>query len=120
MGTTLDIQLITSFLQTVKKEIEKGNRIFLDFRCVDSNGKMVSAKQALIDIGITKSKYIWNYIKELTPRECFRISRDYDIKRDMNSEMFEFIKKINKNDVYIKLTLNDKGVVCLSFHISSK
>lgn len=45
---------------------------------------------------------------------------DYDTRRDMNSEIFEFIKVINKKDVYIKLTINDRGAVCLSFHISNK
>lgn len=120
MAVILDIQLITSFLEIVRREIDKGNRVFIDFRYIDSNGKRVSAKQGLIDIGITKSKLIWDYIKALTPQECFRVSRDYDVKRDMNSEMFEFMKRINNKDVYIKLTLNDKGVVCLSFHISNK
>ena len=43
---------------------------------------------------------------------------DHDRWRDYNSEMYKFIKKINGKDVYIKLTINRKGLLCLSFHES--
>ena len=120
MNCTLDIESITSFLITAKKEINKGNRIFVDYRTINSCGKQISVKQALLDIGIVKAKDIWKYILELKVEECFRISFDYDKTRDMNCEMFEFIKEINKNKVYIKLTMNDRGVICLSFHLSNR
>jgi len=107
-------------LQIASKEIKKGNRLFIDYRYINSNGKFVSAKQGLLDIGIVKSKDIWDHILKLRAEECFRVSMDYDIKRDMNSEIFEFLKIINKKKVYIKLTMNDIGIVCLSFHISNK
>lgn len=119
VNTTIDIETVTLFLITAKKEINKGNRIFIN-RVIDSSGKKISAKQGLLDIGIISSKELWNYILELKPEECFRISFDYDKTRDMNSEIFEFLKIINKKNVYIKLTMNDRGIICLSFHISNK
>ncbi len=109
-----------NFLNIAKKEIKKGNREFISYRFIKSNGKTVTTKQALLDIGIINSKEIWKYILELKPDECFKISKDYDNKRDFNSEMFEFIKLINKKQVYIKLTINDVNLVCLSFHIANK
>ena len=45
---------------------------------------------------------------------------DRDSHRDYNSKILIFIKKINHKDVYIKLTINRKGLLCLSFHESYK
>lgn len=120
INQVVDIGIVTSFLKTVKKEIKRGHRVFIGYRSISSNGKIVNAKQGLLDIGVVKASDIWKYIFELEPNECFRIGFDYDKSRDMNSELFEFIKKINKKNVYIKLFLNNRGVVCLSFHISNR
>ena len=120
INATIDNVVVESFLKTVKREIKKGNRSFVGHRNVCSNGKVISAKQALLDIGIVKIKEIWDVILNLEVSDCFRISMDYDKTRDMNSEIFEFIKVYNKLNVYIKLLINDRGVVCLSFHISNK
>lgn len=120
INQVVDIGIVTSFLKTIRKEIKRGHRFFIGYRSISSNGKIVNAKQGLLDIGIVKASDIWKYIFELEPNECFRIGFDYDKSRDMNSELFEFIKKINKKNVYIKLFLNSRGVVCLSFHISNR
>lgn len=120
INQVVDIDIVTSFLKTIRKEIKRGHRIFIGYRSISSNGKIVNAKQGLLDIGIVKASDIWKYIFELESNECFRIGFDYDKSRDMNSELFEFIKKINKKNVYIKLFLNSRGVVCLSFHISNR
>ena len=80
--------------------------------------KKISAKQALIDIGIMKVQDIWNYILELEADDCIKVDRDHDYSRDMNSEVYIFRKKINSKIVYIKLTMNDRGIICISFHES--
>jgi len=103
-----------------RKEIENNNVYFVGYRTVKSNGKEINAKQALLDIGISNKKEIWKYIKSLEVQDCFRISKDRDFKRDFNSEIFEFKKIINKKDVYIKLTINDRGLLCLSFHLDNE
>ena len=72
-----------------------------------------------MDIGINNSKEIWLHIKTLEVDDCFRISKDRDLKRDNNTEMFEFKKIINKKNVYIKLTINERGLLCLSFHLDN-
>lgn len=79
---------------------------------------MISAKQALIDIGIMKIEDIWHYILTLENKDCIKIERDRDYSRDMNSEVYIFKKNINGKDVYIKLTMNDRGIICISFHES--
>lgn len=119
MLSALDLSAVTTFLKMANREIEKKNVHFIGYRDIKYNNKVINAKQALLDIGIIKVEEIWKYVMELKPSECFRISRDRDYTRDYNTEMFEFKKVINKKIVYIKLTINNKGLLCLSFHIDN-
>lgn len=119
MLSVLDKDAVSLFLKIANKEIDRNNVYFVGYRMIESNGRIVNAKQALLDIGITNIKEIWSCIKKLEVCDCFRISRDRDSKRDYNSEMYEFKKFINKKLVYIKLTINDRGLLCLSFHLDN-
>ncbi len=119
MLSVLDKNTVSIFLKMARKEIEKNNVYFVGYRTVESNGKIKNAKQALLDIGINNLKEIWLHIKTLEVDDCFRISKDRDLKRDNNTEMFEFKKIINKKNVYIKLTINERGLLCLSFHLDN-
>lgn len=119
MLSSLDLAAVNSFLITARKEIDKNNVYFVYYRNVKSGNKVVNARQALLDIGIIKISEIWNHIKGLQPSDCFRISRDRDFSRDFNAEIYEFKKIINRKNVYIKLTINDKGLLCISFHIDN-
>ena len=82
----------------------------------------ISSKQALLDIGITNKKQIWDIILTLEEKDCVKVDFDYDKKRDTNSEMFIFKKEYNKSIIYIyiyiKLTMRKKGIICISFHKS--
>ena len=119
MFSTLDIDSINSFLKTCKKEIKKGNCYFVGYRKITVNSETISAKQALINIGIMKEKDIWNHILSLETEDCVKIDRDRDYSRDMNSEVYIFKKNINQKIVYIKLTMNSRGIICISFHEST-
>ena len=114
----LDLKSVDLFLKTCEKEINKGNSYFVDFRTLSINGKKISAKQALIDIGIMKEKQIWDFFLNLNIIYFFKVDFDYDTSRDMNSEIYVFIKELKGKDIYIKLTMNEKGIICLSFHES--
>lgn len=118
MLSTLDIDAVSSFLKICKREIQKRNCYFVGYRAININGKKLFAKQALIDIGIMKIDDIWKYILDLETNDCIKVDRDCDYSRDMNSEVYIFHKKINSKIVYIKLTMNDRGVICISFHES--
>ncbi len=118
MLNTLNIDTVSTFLKICKKEIKKKNCYFVGYRTININGKKVSAKQALIDIGIMKLQDIWKHIINLDAKDCIKIDRDRDISRDMNSEVYVFKKIINSKFVYIKLTMNDRGIICISFHES--
>ena len=116
--TKLDEFAVNAFLNTSKRLIHENKKEFAWYRRLDINGKVISARQALYDIGILNEKQLWNYVLELTSSELLYIDMDYDRRRDFNSEMYIFIKKINGTDVYIKLTINRRGLLCLSFHES--
>ena len=118
MLSTLDIDAVNTFLKICKREIEKKNCYFVGDRAININGKKISAKQALIDIGIMKVQDIWKHILDLGIDDCIKVDRDHDYSRDMNSEVYIFRKKINSKIVYIKLTMNDRGIICISFHES--
>ena len=118
MLSTLDLDTVNSFLKICRTEIKKRNCYFVGYRKLNINGKIISAKQALIDIGIMKEKEIWKYIENLESKECIKIERDRDYSRDMNSEVYVFKKIINGKMVYIKLTINDRGLICISLHES--
>lgn len=118
MLKNIDLDAVNLFLKTCRKEIKKRNCYFVGYRILNINGKVISAKQALIDIGIMNINEIWNYILELEERDCVKIDHDRDYSFDMNSEIYVFKKLINEKIVYIKLTMNDKGIICISFHES--
>ena len=119
MLSALDLSAVTTFLKMANKEIDNNNVQFIYYRKVEYNNKVVTARQALLDIGIIKEEEIWKHVKELKPENCFKISKDRDYKRDYNTEIYEFKKIINKKVVYIKLTINNRGLLCLSFHIDN-
>lgn len=116
----LDEFAVNAFLITSKKLIHENKKLFIWYRELNINGKILTAKQALYEIGIIREKEIWNYILELNSTDLIKIEMDRDSHRDYNSEIFVFIKKINSKDIYIKLTINRKGLLCLLFHESYK
>ncbi len=118
MLSTLDKNAVDNFLQLCKKESKMGNRQFISLRKVVIKGSVMSAYDALYNLGINDEKEMWNYILNLEVKDCIDVSFDYDASRDYNSEMYEFIIYINNTKVYIKLTYRNK-VICLSFHESN-
>jgi len=118
MLNTLTLDSVNAFLKLCRKEIEKGNCYFVGTRHINIKGKVISAKQALIDLGIMNIEDIWKYVSKLTKEDLVKVDFDYDSTRDTNSEIFIFKKIINKKLVYIKLTMRTKGIICISFHES--
>lgn len=107
------------FLKSVKRFVNSGLWKIIS-RKVSYDGKTVDWKQALVDLGIVNVKDAAYYLTNLKAQECFNISKDHDYKRDNNDDMYEFITYVNGIKTYIKLTINNFGVVCLSFHKSNR
>lgn len=122
MLTLADKTAVKSFLR-ISRELVKLKKCKLIPRVYNINGELIGYKDALLNIGILNINDIWKYIINLKEKECFRISRDYNLKMDMNSEIFEFKTNINNKKVYIKLTLRtirEDTIICLSFHESDR
>lgn len=117
MLSRLDKEAVKDFLKVCSREILKGHCHIVS-RELNINGRIISSKQALLEIGIMNPKQLWDYVLELTEDECIKVDFDYDPKRDYNSEFFVFKKIINKKTIYIKLTMRKRGIICLSFHES--
>lgn len=114
-----DIDIVKNFLKTVRNCIRKRKMILVNRNHIDIGGKIVNTKQALADLEMSIPD-MWKVVNNLTVEDFIRVSFDYDIKRDNNSEMVEFVKEIKNNKVYIKLTVDEiRGLVCLSFHRSN-
>ena len=111
---------VDTFLKICQREIKKGKCYFVGDRKIKSKNHYVSAKQALLDLGIMRKEEIWNYVLQLTKKDCIKVDFDYDLKRDFNSEMYIFKKEIHSKIAYIKLTMRPSGIICLSFHEDSK
>jgi hypothetical protein len=111
--TKLDIESARMFLKMAAKEIKNKNYYIIPHKYV--NGRKIKSVELIYKIGISNVNDIWNYILELTSEDCVDVSMDYDSKRDMNTEIYEFKKIINGKKVYIKLTIRNK-LICMSFH----
>lgn len=113
----IDYKIVKSFLKIVRTEIEKRNFILVPRKDIDIGSRIVNYKEALLDLGVD-IKDVPKYICNLNENECIKIELDYDKKRDMNSEWFIFLTIINGINTYIKISINNEGIVCLSFHRS--
>lgn len=117
MNKTIDLVAVTYFLNVIKKEILRNNFILEPRKDIDIGYKIVNYKEALLDLSITLQD-VKEKIINLKSTECIDISFDRDKNRDYNSEIFEFITYINEIKTYIKITMNDEYVICISFHRS--
>lgn len=115
----LDNKTVEIFLKQIDKELKKGHLRIIS-RKVDIGDKIVNHKQALLDLKIYSVEELKEKLYNLKIEDCFRVSFDYDITRDYNSEIFEFRKKVNGIQAYIKLFIDRNGVVCFSFHRSKE
>ena len=116
----LDKVAVKFFLGAVKREINKGNWKLVPRNNIQYDGKTVNYKQALLDLGIVNEKQVATYISNLKVDDCFDISRDNNLKKDYNDDMYEFITYVNNIKTYVKLTMNNYGVLCISFHKSDR
>jgi len=97
-----EVKEINNFLKAVKKEIREG-RFFL----IPRKKNLESAGE----LGVFPDE------------EILTLSyKDYDRgplpDKIFDGYVWEFIKKIDNNNTYIKLKVDERGCICLSFHKS--
>ncbi|VEF47276.1 Uncharacterised protein [Bacillus freudenreichii] len=105
-----------AFLTETKKLISIGKTDFIPRTYDHPSGKSIKWKEALMDIGLTSTNQIWDEIIKLTPSDyidgpCIDADRPKDGKT-----IWIFKKHIAGVLTYIKLKIDHRGCVCLSFH----
>ena len=101
----MDREQIEVFLREVKRLIESG-----DWRMVPRKKNLTG----LADLGLS----IQGAKKELLGLSYRHYDRGPLPDKDRDGDVWEFIKPVNKDRVYIKLKIDSRGCVCMSFHRS--
>ncbi len=102
----MDVQGINNFLVAVRLLISQGNIILVPRK---------KNLDSLAILGITRLQ-AYDVVKMLTFRD-YLAGPKKDYIGD-GRDVWEFLKDINEEEVYIKLKLNQEGCLCLSFHIA--
>jgi len=105
-----------AFLREAKQLISKGKRDFIKRTYDHPSGKKVRWIEALFEIGLTGVDQIWDETLKLTPYD-YREGPIVDKDRPADGKiLWIFKKEVNDNLTYIKLKIDHRGCVCLSFH----
>lgn len=105
-----------AFLQQAKQLIANGQKDFIKRTYVHPSGKRVKWMEALLDIGLTSPNQVWDEILTLTPNDYFS-GPSVDVDRpNEGSVLWIFKKEVNGKIVYIKMKIDQRGTVCISFH----
>jgi hypothetical protein len=111
-----DFNAKKAFLREAKQLISMGEKDFIKRTYDHPNGKKINWKEALLEIGLTSPNQVWEEALKLTPTDyvdgpCIDIDRPKDGK-----VIWIFKKKVNGVLTYIKMKIDHRGCVCLSFH----
>ncbi|QUW20916.1 hypothetical protein JSQ81_13965 [Sporosarcina sp. Marseille-Q4063] len=106
----------TEFLRDAKKLISSGKKDFIKRTYYDPEGKRVRWIEALLEIGLTEPAQVWDQVLDLTTSDyhegpCLDTDRPQD-----GNVIWIFKKEINDVLTYVKLKIDRRGCVCLSFH----
>src|SRR5690554_330750 len=99
-------QEVEKFLEEIKVKLSTGasSLIFL-------NGREKNA-QALLDLDITPNMRK-DIIKKLRSEDFYRTEEG---KYDGKYEMHAFGKSVKSNEVYIKISVTEYNIICISFY----
>lgn len=104
---------ISLFLLETKELIASNKKHFVKRTYSLSSGEKISSIDAVLDIGLTL-KQAWHEVLNLSPDNYFTgPKRDRD---GSDGDVWVFKKIINGKLVYIKLKIDARGSVCMSFH----
>jgi hypothetical protein len=101
-------QEVGKFLEDIKVKISTG---VLKLSFLDDRGKNA---QALLDLDITPNMRL-EVIMKLKAEDFYRTEEG---KFFGKFEMHSFGKMVKNNEVYIKISKTDNGIICISFHKS--
>lgn len=106
----------SEFLLDVKKLVSSDKKDFIKRSYRDSEGKTIRWIEALLTIGLTEISQVWDEILDLAISDFHEgPCLDHDRPND-GKIIWIFKKEINEKQTYIKLKIDKRGCVCLSFH----
>lgn len=105
-----------TFLREAKQLISRGKKDFIKRTYDHPSGRKVRWIEALFEIGLTGVDQCWDEALKLTPNDyvdgpCVDNDRPQDGK-----VIWIFKKEVNGVLTYIKMKIDHRGCVCLSFH----
>lgn len=105
-----------AFLREAKQLISTGKRDFIKRTYDHPSGRKVRWIEALLELGLINPEQMWEETLTLTPDHyvdgpCIDVDRPGDGK-----VIWIFKKEVNDILTYIKLKIDHRGCVCLSFH----
>ena len=106
---------VIAFLSEIKKLIASGRWQFVTRTYKLSNGSTQTYLQALFELDIDHPNDVPNEILKLTPLDYYSGPED-DRDRNNGTKLWIFKKNINGITTYIKLKIDERGCVCVSFH----
>lgn len=105
-----------AFLREAKQLISKGKRDFIKRTYNHPSGKTVKWIEALFEIGLTRVDQVWDETLKLTPND-YEEGPVIDNDRPLDGKiLWVFKKEVNGVLTYIKMKIDHRGCVCLSFH----
>lgn len=116
MFTLASEEEIKSFLSEAKQFISEGKRDFIKRTYNHPSGEKIRWMQALLDIGLTNVEQVWNETLGLTPRDYMDGPVTDNDRPGDGKVIWIFKKNINGVRTYIKIKIDHRGCVCLSFH----
>jgi hypothetical protein len=111
-----DLNQRKAFLREVKRLISRGQKDFIKRTYDHPSGTKVRWIEALMEIGLTNPEQAWDEALKLSPSHyvdgpCVDVDRPKDGK-----VIWIFKKEVNGVLTYIKMKIDRRGCVCLSFH----
>lgn len=104
------------FLRDAKRLISTGKKDFIKRTYDHPSGKKVRWIEALGEIGLTDVPQVWEEALKLTLKDCVEGPViDFDRPKD-GKVIYVFKKEVNGVLTYIKMKIDHRGCVCLSFH----
>jgi hypothetical protein len=107
---------LIAFLVEAKKLISDGKKDFIKRTYTHPTGRIVRWKEALLDIGLTNPTQAWDEILRLSPGHYLDGPCEDTDRPNGKKDIWIFKKEVNGVQVYIKLKIDTRGCVCLSFH----
>lgn len=102
------------FLNIVKCKVSSKDCEFVTREYTNSKGQKVSWRQALSDLEIIGMEQVWYEVMNLSTNNY--VGGPENDHNGSPEKIWIFKKEVNKMPAYIKLKIDRRGCVCLSFH----